>query len=483
MNGYCVFCMGMAVMSINHKVVGRVIRLKFRRFSIALLVAALILSLGAGSADAARNNKNIRRDRFAEVVIDASTGRVLSGKNANKRLYPASLTKMMTLYLTFEAIESGRLSKNRRISVSRRAEAQKPSSLRLKAGRTIRVEDAILSIVTKSANDVAVVLAEAVGGSEKRFALLMTSKARQLGMKNTRFINASGLYHSKQVSTAYDMAILSRSLMRDYPSYYHYFSTASFTYGGRTYRNHNKLMKSYKGMDGLKTGYVYASGYNLASSAVRDGTRLIGVVFGGRTSRSRNMAMKKLLDRGFARTGNVRIASLVVGEKYKLPHRRPSLAVGEKYKLPHRRPSFVFEADDFNVAVARRSQTPQFNAMGLVMDQGDTDDDNEKRSMERAFRPSSLNTASMGAYKQKRTSKMGGWAVQVGAFSSHEASVRALSFAKRNLRGMNVGVDSIAPLMTNRGVIYRARLSGLARNDAKQACRILKDNCLILTLK
>ena len=448
--------------------------MKLQRFSIIFLVATFLLSLGASSADAARKRSNASRDRFAEVVIDASTGRVISGRNVNKKLYPASLTKMMTLYLTFEAIRRGKLSKNRRISVSRRAAAQVPSSLRLKAGKTIRVEDAILSIVTKSANDSAVVLAEAVSGSEKKFAYAMTRKAWQLGMKNTRFINASGLYHSKQVSTAYDMAILSRALIRDYPRYYHYFSTKSFTYKGRTYRNHNKLMKSYRGMDGLKTGYVYASGYNLASSVVRNDTRLIGVVFGGRTSKSRNKAMKKLLDRGFARVGNIRTASLAVGGKYKTPTRRPSFI------------SSVSEVDNHDVNVSGHSRTSQFNAMGLVMDQGDTDigDDNGKGSRGKAFRPRTLNIASMGAYQKKLASKNGGgWAVQVGAFSSHKASVRALNFAKRNLRGINSGVDSIVPLMTNRGMIYRARLSGLARNDAMRACRILKDNCLILTLK
>ena len=459
----------------NYKARGRAMRLNLQRFSVVLLVVTFILSLGINSAEAARKKKTSYRtsNRFAEIVVDASTGRVLSGKNANKKLYPASLTKMMTLYMTFEAIERGKLSKYRRIRVSKRAAAQVPSSLRLKTGETIRVKDAILSIVTKSANDSAVVLAEAVSGSERKFALAMTRKARQLGMKNTRFINASGLYHKAQVSTAYDMAILSRALIYHYPQYYHYFSTKSFTYKGRTYRNHNKLMKSYRGMDGLKTGYVNASGYNLASSVVRDDTRLIGVVFGGRTSRSRNNAMKKLLDRGFSRVGNVRVASLFGKKKRQI--------------LPTRRPSIIIAGISNSLHVAD-SRTSRFDAMGLVVAQGDTDigDDNGRESAGLALypRPRPFNITSIKTFRKKRAFNGGSWAVQIGAFSSREASVKALSFAKRSLRGiMNSGVDSIAPLMTNRGMIYRARLSGLARSDATRACRVLKESCLILTLK
>lgn len=238
--------------------------------------------------------------RFAEIVIDASTGEVISHKNADQRLYPASLTKMMTLYLTFEALSQKKLDLNQDVPVSKKAAAQEPSELGLKAGRTICIEDAILAITTKSANDCAVVLAEAVGGSEKDFAHAMTAKACQLGMNGTHFVNASGLHDAAQYSTARDMAALSRALIRDYPQYYHYFSSKTFTYGKTTYPTHNRLMNSYQGMDGIKTGYVDASGFNLAASAVRDGTRLIGVVFGGETAAARDAAMEKLLDQGFA---------------------------------------------------------------------------------------------------------------------------------------------------------------------------------------
>ncbi|MCE9508339.1 MAG: serine hydrolase [Alphaproteobacteria bacterium] len=248
--------------------------------------------------------------RFAEIVIDATTGEVLSQKNADTRLYPASLTKMMTLYLTFEALSQGKLELSQNLPVSKEAAVQEPSELGLKAKDSICVEDAVLGITTKSANDCAVVLSEADGGSEESFARAMNIKARQLGMNNTNFVNASGLPDKAQFSTARDMATLSRALLRDFPQYYHYFSVKSFTYRGHTDPSHNKLMGSYPGMDGIKTGYIDASGFNLAASAVHDSTRLIGVVFGGRTARSRDITMAKLLDQGFASVRKNRVAAL-----------------------------------------------------------------------------------------------------------------------------------------------------------------------------
>jgi D-alanyl-D-alanine carboxypeptidase len=237
--------------------------------------------------------------RYAALVIDADSGRVLYEVNADTRNYPASLTKMMTLYLLFEALEEGRLTADQPLTVSRRAAGMPASKLGLKRGQSIRVEDAILVLVTKSANDVAVVVAEAIAGKETQFARLMTRKAKALGMTRTNFRNASGLYHRSQLSTARDMAILAQALMRDFPARYKTFSTRSFTYNGRSYRNHNKLLRNYKGTDGLKTGYIAASGYNLAASAKRDGHRVIAVVFGGKTARSRDRQVAKLLDRGF----------------------------------------------------------------------------------------------------------------------------------------------------------------------------------------
>ena len=239
--------------------------------------------------------------KYAAVVVDAETGEVLHARNSNTRRYPASLVKMMTLYMVFDALEKGELKLNQRLRVSRRAAGMPPSKLGLRRGQSIRVKDAILALVTKSANDVAVVVAEALGRTESQFAKKMTKKARRLGMKRTTFRNASGLPNRKQLSTARDMATLARALIRDFPQHYHYFNTKSFKYKGRRYRNHNKLLRTYKGADGIKTGYIRAAGYNLVASSVRNGRRVIAVVFGGKTSRSRNRHTATLLDRGFKR--------------------------------------------------------------------------------------------------------------------------------------------------------------------------------------
>ncbi len=241
---------------------------------------------------------------FAEIVIDAKTGDVLSEKNADTRLYPASLTKMMTLYLTFADLRDGRLTMDQVLTASDNAAAQKPSSLGLEKGDTITVEDAILALTVHSANDVAVVIAEAQGDD---FICRMNAQACALGMNNTHFANPSGLPKTTNhpdldhFSTVRDMATLSQALMRDFPAYYHYFGVKTFTWNHVTYSNHNKLMSQYAGMDGLKTGYISASGYNLAASAVHGDTRLIGVVFGGHSGKSRDAEMKLLLDQGFAK--------------------------------------------------------------------------------------------------------------------------------------------------------------------------------------
>ena len=263
--------------------------------------AVLMLLLIAGTSPA--------EARYAAMVIDADSGQVRHAVNINTRNYPASLTKMMTLYLLFEAIDNKKLTMDTRLAISRRAARQPASRLGLRAGGSIKVRTAIKALVIKSANDVASVVGEALGLTERRFALLMTAKARKLGMSRTTFRNASGLPHRGQQSTAHDMAKLSRAIIKHFPHHYYFFSLSAFKYGGRTYRTHNKVLTSYPGADGMKTGYIRASGYNLVTSARRGKHRLIGVIFGGKSSRARNRLMKRLLDKGFAASaGNVNIA-------------------------------------------------------------------------------------------------------------------------------------------------------------------------------
>jgi D-alanyl-D-alanine carboxypeptidase len=238
--------------------------------------------------------------RYASIVVEAESGRVLHAVNADTLNFPASLTKMMTLYLAFEALDGGKLDLGRKLRVSRVAAGRSPSKLGLRRGQTITVRDIIGTLVTKSANDAATVMAEALAGSERAFGRVMTRKAAELGMSKTTFRNASGLPHWRQRSTARDMATLARALLRDFPHHYHFFSLKSYSYAGRSFKNHNRLLSKYAGADGLKTGYIRSSGYNLAASAERDGRRLVTVVFGGKSPRWRDRHVTRLMNRGFA---------------------------------------------------------------------------------------------------------------------------------------------------------------------------------------
>ena len=234
-------------------------------------------------------------EKYAAIVVDAKSGRVLYEKHAQETRYPASLTKMMTLYLLFEAVDSGRISMATPMPVSAYAAGRPPSKLYLKAGQTINAEAAVLALCVKSANDVATVVAEYLGGSEERFAEMMTSKARQLGMGSTTFRNASGLPDDNQRTTARDMAILASALRAKFPHHYHYFKNREFAFAGKTIRGHNELLNK-PGVDGLKTGYIRASGFNVATSAASGGRRVIAVVMGGDSASARNAHMAELID-------------------------------------------------------------------------------------------------------------------------------------------------------------------------------------------
>jgi D-alanyl-D-alanine carboxypeptidase len=237
---------------------------------------------------------------YAAIVIDPATGEVLSAVNADEQNYPASLTKMMTLYLTFQALQNGKLKIDQELPVSTWAASRAPTKLDLRAGQTVSVNDCILGMVTKSANDAATVVGESLGGgSESKFADMMNAQAALLGMSSSHFANANGLPDPDNKSTARDLAKLAMALYKDFPQYTHYFATKEFVFRGQLIRGHNNLMDRYPGMDGLKTGFTDASGFNLASTAVHDGQRLFAVVLGGRTARLRDNLMARLLDDGF----------------------------------------------------------------------------------------------------------------------------------------------------------------------------------------
>lgn len=268
-------------------------------FGVSRLFVPVLLALAVAISSPAR--AQIGSERYASIVIDARTGAVLSAANAEELRRPASLTKIMTIYMAFEAMRMGRAQPDDVIMVSARAAAEPPSRLGLLAGSRLTMQQAVMALVTKSANDAATALAEHLAGSEERFAQQMTVRARALGMRDTVFRNAHGLPDRAQVTTARDMAILGRRLLLDFPDQYRLFSAASFSFRGRTYYNHNRLLASYEGADGIKTGYINDSGFNLVASAEREGQRVVAVVFGGATGRERDAHMADLMDRGFER--------------------------------------------------------------------------------------------------------------------------------------------------------------------------------------
>jgi D-alanyl-D-alanine carboxypeptidase len=283
-----------------------------KTFGCRVLAACMAIASVAAPAAAANS-------KYAAIVVDARTGKTLFSANADELRYPASLTKMMTLYLTFEAMASGRITKNTPVRFSAQASAKPPTKLGVKAGNNIPVETAIYGLVTKSANDAAAALGELLGGSEQGFARKMTAKARALGMSRTTFQNASGLPDPNQQTTARDMATLGLALRRDFPQYYAYFSTKSFTYGRSRLANHNRLLGRVKGVDGIKTGYTRASGFNLVTSVQDGDRRLVAVVLGGTSGRARDNHMAELiatyLPKASTRGGGAPLIASTVGGK------------------------------------------------------------------------------------------------------------------------------------------------------------------------
>jgi D-alanyl-D-alanine carboxypeptidase len=273
---------------------------------------------GVHARVAARHNRNgavAPVGATAAIVVDGSSGRMIYGLNENAPRHPASVTKVMTLYLLFEQLEKGRFSLNDEIGISAHAASQSPSKLGLRPGQTIRVEDAIKAICTKSANDIAVAVAEAVGGTESDFAEQMTRKAYSLGMSHTFYRNASGLPNPEQITTAADLAVLGRSIQERFPRYYRYFSMHEFAYRGQRIHNHNHLMDRVEGMDGIKTGYTAASGFNLLSSVKRDGHYIVSVVMGGKSARSRDNYMEALIEKYIDEGGSARGATRVAEQE------------------------------------------------------------------------------------------------------------------------------------------------------------------------
>ncbi|PHQ69507.1 MAG: D-alanyl-D-alanine carboxypeptidase [Sneathiella sp.] len=393
--------------------------------------------------------------RYAAVVMDSRTGEILYSRNADKKLYPASLTKIMTLYMTFDALTRGKLRLDQKLSVSARAAGQAPTKLGLKRGGTITVRDAMFGLITKSANDAATVLAESMAKSEVDFALDMTATAKRLGMRRTSFRNASGLPNRRQKSTARDMAILGSALIHEFPQYYHFMSLEKFKYKGRSYKNHNNLLKKYKGADGIKTGYIRASGFNLVASAKRGSNRLVGVVFGGKSAKSRDIHMAALLDKGFAmiEASNPSIIPF--------PAEKPlRIALHQ----PHSKTARVQIARTAPVAV---KAAPSVNHIRIV-----------KAEALPRLAPLPVNIAA---------NVDGIWAIQIGAFSrvttARDQVYKAAAQSNGMLEGRRVNIEKA---ISNGKPFYRAQVIGFNELEARKTCTNLSErrfSCFVVSPK
>jgi D-alanyl-D-alanine carboxypeptidase len=412
---------------------------------LGMMIAAVSL-LVAGEASAQIGDR-----RYAAFLQDAMTGEVLLAIDADEPRYPASLTKMMTLYLTFEALRRGTIRETTPLRVSRHAASMEPSKLWLRAGSTIRVRDAVMALVTKSANDAAVTLAERIGrGSEAQFAAMMTRRARALGMSRTTFRNASGLPHPRQVTTARDMAILSRRLIQDFPDRYAYFSATGFSWRGRHMPNHNRLLTRYDGADGIKTGYIRASGFNLAASAMRDGRRLVAVMFGGSSGQERDEHVMSLLDRGFDELERSRPGGMLMAGR------------GNGLRL-------VGGAQASPVLPRPVLSGPALSGPALPGP--------ARPGPRRASRPTSSPVPSPAVTRPARAAPVlrRDWAVQVGAYAERGA---ARSAARR---AASPGGRSEVQRVRVRGrPLWRARVVGLSAAQARNACRAARRGCIVI---
>ncbi len=358
--------------------------------------------------------------KYASFIINENTKRIYHNTNADTRNYPASLTKIMTLYVIFDALKDKKISMNTKFKISKRAARQPPSKLNLSAGSSITVKNAILALITKSANDVATVVAENLGKSEKNFARLMTRKARKLGMTRTNFKNASGLPNRGQLSTARDMAVLGMAIRKNHPNFFKLFKTKSFVYKGVKYTNHNNLLSSYSGTDGIKTGYTNASGFNLVASVERNGQRIIGVVFGGKKARSRDKHMIKLLNKYF-----------------KTSPSKPLVRIAKPSEMPKVRPKTIVAQKN-----VKSFKIPLKTAKTL--DSENIQDD---------------------------------WFVQIGAFknrlNAHKAARNARNIVPEQLGNLPASLSKITQtnnLNSNLEYLWRVRFIELAENQARSVC-------------
>jgi D-alanyl-D-alanine carboxypeptidase len=504
---------------------------------ISFIAAFALVAAMSDPAEAARKRKKAAktyskaatyRPPFAAFVIDANSGAVLHANSADSLRHPASLTKIMTLYLLFEKLEAGKIKLDTPLMVSARAASQAPSKLGLKPGQTISAEDAIKALVTKSANDIAVVVAEAVAGDEDEFAREMTRKARALGMTHTIYRNASGLPDLEQVTTAREQALLGRAVQDRFPRYYRYFATAAFHYNGRAMRNHNKLLGSVTGIDGIKTGYTNASGFNLVSSMRRGGRHIVAVVLGGRSGGSRDAHMRELVGKYIEAAAATRTTPVVAeaaeppraAAKFAVASVPPSTPAGDPTPTatlaePASAPAAVapppgstdpirpvmVKTISVKAAVASTNSfasAQTSSAQAAPAAQPTTAEPALPASGARAGVPATeaapvqVASAEQGSATavvplstksniptppMPRAHPRSGWVVQVGAFEDEKEAKQRLNSAQIRAKTLLGSADAFTEkVVKGDKALYRARFAGLDKEKAEAACRYLKRN-------
>ena len=503
-----------------------------RRWGTLALATVLAGIMVVGNADARSRRHHHRHHHhvshynppYASIVVDANSGKVLQATNADSLRHPASLTKMMTLYLLFEQLAAGKMKMSTEMPVSEHAAAMAPTKLDLDPGEKLSVDDAIRSIVTKSANDAAVVVAEAIGGSETEFARQMTAKARALGMKHTYYHNASGLPDDRQLTTARDEAILARALQDRFPQYFHYFALRYFTYDGDRMRNHNHLLGRIDGVDGMKTGYIHDSGFNIVTDVKRHGRHLVVVVFGGRSARIRDAQVIHLINKHIKAASTKRTApklvessqptSKVVAANAPLPPRPPQPQL-EAPNAPKPGSTAPIKAIPVRTVMVQHSELTHTGSLSPLAQNdrklrpapaiassakittvatvrrepkaGASDARQTKTASADAKQVASA--AAKGPMPHIAEQKLaveprGGWMIQVGAFDVEKDAKERLTLAQAKAKAQLAKASPFTePVAKGAKTLYRARFAGLDKTQAEMACKRLKRSdipCMLL---
>jgi len=502
-----------------------------RRWGVLALTSLLAVTAVTSAAEARRRHQRTEYNPpYASIVVDANSGKVMEAVNADSPRYPASLTKIMTLYLLFERLEAGKIKLSTEMPMSAHAAAQAPSKLGVKPGQSIDVATAIRAIVTKSANDVAVCVAEAIAGDEITFAKQMTAKARALGMKHTNYHNASGLPDEHQITTARDQAILGRAIQDRFPKFYHYFSTRTFAYHGKEMRNHNHLLGRVDGVDGIKTGYIHESGFNIVTSVHRGSRHIVAVVFGGRSASARDARVKSLIANNINVAANKRTASPVVEgwmtalarAEIPTPPAKPPIepvkpVIEQKVAsapppLPPVAPPVPGSTDPIRPIPVKTimvqpgimrtaSLTPLPSASRKLRPTPATTNPanittiatvkSEPPPPAKSASAPTIRIASAGASvpapaaaQELAAKPRGDWMIQVGAFDVEKDAKMRLTIAQDKAKAQLSAANPFTePVAKGDKTLYRARFAGLEKSQAERACMHLKRSeipCMLL---